>query len=157
MKDSGIQHFQVHLNANKGAVRIQSCDMNRAMNIILDRSNHPILVHCNKGKVSSFYCIGLAVATRGLLTNIQHRTGCLVATLRRLQGHDIELIREEYHKYADPKARFWDEVFFEHFDLNTVMWHARQENWIEPQQEDADGVMISPPPSPACSLGFTRA
>ncbi|CAI6338607.1 unnamed protein product [Periconia digitata] len=134
MKLAGIQHFQVHLNANKGCVRVQSCDMNRALNIVLDRSNHPVLIHCNKGK---------------------HRTGCLTATLRRLQGYDIELIREEYHTYADPKARFWDEVFFEHFDLNTVMWHARKENWILPTQ-DADDTLLSPPPSPSFSVGPTN-
>lgn len=51
MQSASIQHFQVHLNANKGGVRIQSCDMNRALNIVLDRSNHPLLIHCNKGKV----------------------------------------------------------------------------------------------------------
>jgi tyrosine-protein phosphatase SIW14 len=56
MKSTGIQHFQVHLNANKGGVRVQSCDMNRALNIVLDRSNHPILIHCNKGKVCCYMC-----------------------------------------------------------------------------------------------------
>ncbi|KAF1955481.1 hypothetical protein CC80DRAFT_85611 [Byssothecium circinans] len=134
MKTAGIQHFQVHLNANKGGVRVQSCDMNRALNIVLDRTNHPILIHCNKGK---------------------HRTGCLVATLRRIQGHDIELIREEYHTYADPKARFWDEVFFEHFDLNTVMWRSRQDEWIMPGP-DVDAAPPSPPPSPVSSLSLAR-
>ncbi|KAJ4292351.1 tyrosine-protein phosphatase siw14 [Kalmusia sp. IMI 367209] len=128
MESAGIQHFQVHINANKGAVRVQNCDINRALNIILDRSNHPILIHCNKGK---------------------HRTGCVVATLRRIQGADIEAIRDEYHTYADPKARFWDEVFFEHFDVNTVMWLARKESWVLPE---ADMVPISPPPSPVSSL-----
>lgn len=128
MSRVGIQHFQVHINANKGAVRVQSCDINRALNILLDRSNHPVLIHCNKGK---------------------HRTGCLVATLRRLQGTDIEAVRHEYHTYADPKARFWDEVFFEQFDLNTVMWHARKEKWVAPEVE---GAPLSPPPSPISSL-----
>ena len=128
MKRAGIQHFQVHINANKGAVRVQSCDINRALNIVLDRSNHPILIHCNKGK---------------------HRTGCLVASLRRLQGTDIETVRHEYHVYSDPKARFWDEVFFEQFDLHTVMWHARKEDWVAPTVE---GAPLSPPPSPVSSL-----
>ena len=128
MKQAGIQHFQVPLNANKGAVRIQSCDINRALNIVLDRTNHPLLIHCNKGK---------------------HRTGCLVASLRRIQGQNIEAVREEYHTYADPKARFWDEVFFEQFDLNTVMWHARKQNWVAPELE---GALLSPPPSPVHSL-----
>ncbi|KAF2635846.1 hypothetical protein P280DRAFT_460947 [Massarina eburnea CBS 473.64] len=134
MRGADIQHFQVHVNANKGGVRVQSCDMNRALNIVLDRTNHPILIHCNKGK---------------------HRTGCVVATLRRLQGLDIELIREEYHTYADPKARFWDEVFFEHFDLNTVMWRARQEEWIV-SSSDADAAPPSPPPSPASCSSLAR-
>ncbi|KAF1970489.1 tyrosine-protein phosphatase SIW14 [Bimuria novae-zelandiae CBS 107.79] len=128
MNKAGVQHFQVHLNANKGAVRIQSCDINRALNIVLDRTNHPILIHCNKGK---------------------HRTGCLVATLRRIQGYDSDFVRHEYHVYADPKARFWDEVFFENFDTNTVMWHARKENWIA---HEVEGVLLSPPPSPVSSM-----
>lgn len=132
MKAAGIQHFQVHINANKGAVRVQSCDINRALNIVLDRTNHPVLIHCNKGK---------------------HRTGCVVATVRRIQGLDIEAIRHEYHTYADPKARFWDEVFFEHFDVNTVMWLARKENWVLP---DVEGVPISPPPSPVPSLAVAK-
>jgi len=55
------------------------------------------------------------------------------------------MIRQEYHSYADPKARFWDEVFFEHFDINTVMWLARKENWILPNQDEKP---LSPPPSP---------
>jgi tyrosine-protein phosphatase SIW14 len=124
MKSAGIQHFQVHLNANKGAVRVQSCDMNRALNIVLDKSNHPLLIHCNKGK---------------------HRTGCLTAALRRIQGTDMDSIHNEYHAYSDPKARFWDEVFFENFDLNTVMWLARREGWVKPSSEVAPP---SPPPSP---------
>jgi tyrosine-protein phosphatase SIW14 len=132
MKSAGIQHFQVHINANKGAVRVQSCDINRALNLVLDRTNHPILIHCNKGK---------------------HRTGCVVATVRRIQGLDIEAIRHEYHTYADPKARFWDEVFFEHFDVNTVMWLARKENWVLPEIQ---GVPISPPPSPVPSLAVAK-
>ncbi|KAF2256264.1 tyrosine-protein phosphatase SIW14 [Trematosphaeria pertusa] len=132
MRSAGIQHFQVHINANKGGVRVQSCDMSRALNVVLDRSNHPILIHCNKGK---------------------HRTGCVVGLLRRIQGYDIELIREEYHTYADPKARFLDEVFFEHFDLNTVMWLARQENWALPSSELAPP---SPPPSPVSALSVAR-
>lgn len=130
-KKAGIQHFQVHINANKGEVRVQSCDINRALNILLDRSNHPVLIHCNKGK---------------------HRTGCLVATLRRLQGFNIDGVRHEYHTYADPKARFWDEMFFENFDLNTVMWLARKENWIAPDAPDVESALPSPPPSPVSTV-----
>lgn len=133
MKSAGIQHFQVHINANKGGVRVQSCDMNRALNIALDRSNHPLLIHCNKGK---------------------HRTGCLTATLRRIQGFDIETIHDEYHTYSDPKARFWDEVFFENFELNTVMWLARREGWVMPNMEVPPP---SPPPSPISLIATAKS
>ncbi|EDU46959.1 Protein tyrosine serine phosphatase [Pyrenophora tritici-repentis] len=122
MKEAGIQHFHAHIRANKGEVRVESCEMSRALRLIMDRANHPILVHCNKGK---------------------HRTGCTIACFRRVLGVDPETVREEYHTYAGPKARFLDEVFFENFDLNLVMWIARQEGWVAPQ------IDIAPPTPPA--------
>jgi tyrosine-protein phosphatase SIW14 len=128
MKESGIQHFQVHIKANKGEVRVESCEMSRALRLIMDRTNHPILIHCNKGK---------------------HRTGCTVACFRRIIGNDISSIVDDYHTYAGVKARFMDEVFFEGFDLNNVMWMARQEGWVAPE---IDMAPPSPPVSPVSSL-----
>ncbi|KAF1834991.1 hypothetical protein BDW02DRAFT_314350 [Decorospora gaudefroyi] len=124
MKEAGIQHFHVHIKANKGEVGVESCEMSRALRLIMDRTNHPILVHCNKGK---------------------HRTGCTIACFRRIIGVDADVVREEYHTYAGPKARFLDEVFFENFDLNLVMWVARQEGWVAPEIDVA-------PPTPPASL-----
>lgn len=123
MDHNGIQHFQVHIQANKGEVRVESCAMSRALRLLLDRTNHPILIHCNKGK---------------------HRTGCTVACFRRITGMDFGTVIDEYHTYAGAKARLWDEVFFENFDLNNVMWMARQEGWVAPMKEIA-------PPSPPVS------
>jgi tyrosine-protein phosphatase SIW14 len=122
MKEAGIQHFHVHVKANKGEVRVESCEMSRALRLIMDRTNHPILVHCNKGK---------------------HRTGCTIACFRRILGVDAETVREEYHNYAGAKARFLDEVFFENFDLNLVMWIARKEGWVAP------AIDVAPPTPPA--------
>ncbi|KAJ4405984.1 tyrosine-protein phosphatase siw14 [Didymella pomorum] len=140
MDEAGIQHFRVHIRANKGTVRIDSCEMQRALRLVVDRTNHPIMIHCNKGK---------------------HRTGCTVACFRRICGLDMESIREEYHTYAGKKARFLDEVFFENFDLNLVMWMARQEGWAgrkiecgsglecnHQHEEEVDAVDIAAPPSP---------
>lgn len=121
MEDAGIQHFHVHIKANKGEVRVDSCEMSRALRLIMDRSNHPILIHCNKGK---------------------HRTGCTIACFRRILGLGMDVVRDEYHTYAGVKARFLDEVFFENFDLNLVMWMARQEGWVVP------GLEIAPPTPP---------
>lgn len=123
MDKAGIQHFQVHIKANKGEVRVESCEMSRALRLILDRTNHPILIHCNKGK---------------------HRTGCTVACFRRILGMEFNAIVDEYHTYAGAKARFMDEVFFENFDLNPVMWMARQEGWVAPE-------IAAAPPSPPTS------
>jgi tyrosine-protein phosphatase SIW14 len=141
MDEAGIQHFRVHIRANKGEVRVDSCEMQRALRLLMDRTNHPIMVHCNKGK---------------------HRTGCTVACFRRICGFDMETIREEYHTYAGKKARFLDEVFFENFDLNLVMWMARQEKWAAAKIEGGSGlecedeheeavktVEIAPPSPPA--------
>lgn len=123
MEQAGIQHFQVHIQANKGEVRVESCAMSRALRFMLDRTNHPILIHCNKGK---------------------HRTGCTVACFRRITGMDFGTVIDEYHTYAGVKARLMDEVFFENFDLNNVMWMARQEGWVAPIKNMA-------PPSPPVS------
>jgi tyrosine-protein phosphatase SIW14 len=129
MKGSGIQHFQVHIRSNKdGQVRVESCEMSRALRLIMDRTNHPILIHCNKGK---------------------HRTGCTVACFKRIIGYELDDIVNDYHIYAGAKARFLDEVFFESFDLNNVMWSARQEGWVAPE---IDIPPPSPPISPAISL-----
>jgi tyrosine-protein phosphatase SIW14 len=127
MDETGIQHFQVHIKANKGEVRVESCEMSRALRLILDRTNHPILIHCNKGK---------------------HRTGCTIACLRRITGMEFGDVVDEYHTYAGAKARLMDEVFFENFDLNNVMWMARQEGWVAPEAEIA---LPTPPLSTECS------
>lgn len=121
MDEAGIQHFHCHIRANKLEVRVESAEMSNALRVIMDRSNHPILIHCNKGK---------------------HRTGCTVACFRRILGLDLDTVRDEYHTYAGVKARFLDEVFFENFDLNLVMATARQEGWVAPQ------LAVAPPSPP---------
>ncbi|KAF2796805.1 hypothetical protein K505DRAFT_156602 [Melanomma pulvis-pyrius CBS 109.77] len=114
MDENGIQHFQVPIPANKGEVKVQACQMSKALRIVLDRTNHPLLIHCNKGK---------------------HRTGCVVGIIRRIQGYESSLIWDEYHVYADDKARFLDERCMEYFDLNTILWIARRYDWIQPNAE----------------------
>jgi hypothetical protein len=82
INEHGISHFQVHIPANKGSVKINTCEMSRALEIVLDRSNHPMLIHCNKGKVS----VLLGQLPFTTLTYLQHRTGCVVGCFRRVQG-----------------------------------------------------------------------
>ncbi|OCL03342.1 hypothetical protein AOQ84DRAFT_227528 [Glonium stellatum] len=116
MAQNGIRHFQVHIPANKGTVCVPQCQMTEALGILMDRSNHPLLIHCNKGK---------------------HRTGCVVGCFRKCQGELLESIFLEYHTYADPKARILDECMIELFDERTVLWQARLHKWRLQQSPDS--------------------
>ncbi|ORY12227.1 tyrosine-protein phosphatase-like protein SIW14 [Clohesyomyces aquaticus] len=132
MKENGIQHFQVHIPANKGEISIPTCQMTKALGVVLDRSNHPILIHCNKGK---------------------HRTGCVVGCIQTniFAGEELHNVFDEYHTYADPKARILDECFMEIFDGRTVLWMARRYNWIPLPAPESNA-----PTSPVPTLGVVR-
>ncbi|PGH16463.1 hypothetical protein AJ79_01794 [Helicocarpus griseus UAMH5409] len=65
------------------------------LKIVLDPNNHPLLIHCNKGK---------------------HRTGCIVACFRIIQGWSLMAALQEYQKYSTPKSRVLDRIFIEGFD-----------------------------------------
>lgn len=53
IKQAGIQHFHVGMPGNKEPfVKIPAERILTALRIVLNRENHPILIHCNKGKVS---------------------------------------------------------------------------------------------------------
>ncbi|KAJ3330560.1 hypothetical protein HDU93_000332 [Gonapodya sp. JEL0774] len=64
-----------------------------------DKRNHPILIHCNKGK---------------------HRTGCLIGCLRKLQGWSLTSSFAEYRRFSQPKERAMDQQFIEVFDTGKV-------------------------------------
>lgn len=68
-----------------------------ALRYVVDPRNHPLLVHCNKGK---------------------HRTGCVIGCHRRLEGWAVTSILEEYRRHSAPKNRFMDEQFVE-------LWNPR--------------------------------
>lgn len=54
LTENGIQHFSVGIEPNKNPfVTISQCNMSAALSIVLNRANHPLLIHCNKGKVSA--------------------------------------------------------------------------------------------------------
>ena len=55
-----------------------------------------------------------------LLTSIQHRTGCIIACLRKVQSCSTAFALEEYNDYAFPKARPDDVRFIESFDPSPV-------------------------------------
>lgn len=112
IRDNRIQHFQIGIEPNKDpAVTITSCSMAAALRVVLTKANYPILIHCNKGK---------------------HRTGCVVACLRKILGWNLEDILNEYREYSGKKARKLDERYIELFEERAMRWLARQENYLPP-------------------------
>jgi tyrosine-protein phosphatase SIW14 len=94
--------------------------------------NHPILIHCKRGKV---YKIGLQIyllnshwffipSNLFIYSNddffsfsMQHRTGCLVGCFRKLQNWCLSSVFEEYQRFAGVKSRTTDLTFIEMFDV----------------------------------------
>jgi tyrosine-protein phosphatase SIW14 len=60
---------------------------------------------------------------------------------------ESEEIFQEYHDYADLKARILDEAFIEQFNENTVLWMARKYGWIASTTDMT-------PPSPVSATSF---
>lgn len=77
--------------------------MKAILSVILDRQNHPLLIHCNHGK---------------------HRTGCVVGVVRKLSGWDIESVVDEYRSYAQPKIREVDVAYLEAFQISSLSREA---------------------------------
>ena len=53
LRENGIKHHQVHIPGNKDTADISAEHIAAALTVVLDRENLPILIHCNKGKVSA--------------------------------------------------------------------------------------------------------
>ncbi|KAJ2493695.1 tyrosine-protein phosphatase siw14 [Coemansia sp. RSA 2050] len=101
LSNNGIRLFQFGVAGNKEPFAdIPEDVMCEALVTLMDRRNHPILIHCNKGK---------------------HRTGCLVGCLRKLQEWSNTSIFDEYRRYSAPKSRPMDQQFIELFDVRPVL------------------------------------
>eukprot|EP00614_Pseudopedinella_elastica_P003870 CAMPEP_0172610504 /NCGR_PEP_ID=MMETSP1068-20121228/30308_1 /TAXON_ID=35684 /ORGANISM="Pseudopedinella elastica, Strain CCMP716" /LENGTH=227 /DNA_ID=CAMNT_0013414237 /DNA_START=184 /DNA_END=867 /DNA_ORIENTATION=- len=99
-KQNGVKLFQFGLEGNKEPFRSMPLDKAcEALRALMDPRNHPILVHCNEGK---------------------HRTGCVVAMLRRCRGWALSSTLDEYILYAQSKARIIDQRFIELFDPASI-------------------------------------
>ncbi|PWN27857.1 hypothetical protein BDZ90DRAFT_232237 [Jaminaea rosea] len=106
LDSEGITFFQFGIPGNKEPfVQIPDDKIAAALCTMLDRRNHPMLVHCNKGK---------------------HRTGCLIGCLRKLQGWSLTTIFDEYRRFSAPKSRSMDQEFVELFDTGRV-WRLMEE------------------------------
>jgi protein-tyrosine phosphatase len=100
MRTEGITHYQIQILANKDPdVYTGDEVVNKVIKLILDPTNHPMLVHCNKGK---------------------HRTGCITACFRKVTGWSLDTCLAEYEKYSKPKSRELDKVFIARFDASVL-------------------------------------
>ncbi|XP_052178460.1 probable tyrosine-protein phosphatase DSP4 isoform X2 [Diospyros lotus] len=99
VKSNGIQLFQFGIDGCKEPfVNIPDDTIREALKVVLDEKNHPLLIHCKRGK---------------------HRTGCLVGCLRKLQRWCLSSVFDEYQRFAAAKARVSDQRFIELFDVSS--------------------------------------
>lgn len=110
LKENDIKFFQVGMSGNKEPfVYVSHETITKALEIALNPENHPILIHCNRGK---------------------HRTGCLVGCIRRLQDWCLTMIFDEYRKFAEPKTRPLDQQLIELYDDSTIYERATEKSWL---------------------------
>lgn len=101
----GVQHKVVSILANKeGKVSTTTESICEALAFILNPVNQPVYVHCNQGR---------------------HRTGCVIACLRRVQQWPLEEVLAEYHAYASPKARAADIEFITSFNPESLVTYDK--------------------------------
>ncbi|KAJ8461733.1 hypothetical protein OPV22_034659 [Ensete ventricosum] len=104
LRANGIRLFQFGIDGCKEPfVNIPEDTIHEALKAVLDIRNHPIVIHCKRGK---------------------HRTGCLVGCLRKLQRWCLASIFDEYQRFAAAKARVSDQMFMERFDISGLE-HSR--------------------------------
>ncbi|EAQ86795.1 hypothetical protein CHGG_08048 [Chaetomium globosum CBS 148.51] len=96
---NGIQHAIFDMKGTKKE-SIPVATMESILRVVLDRRNHPLLIHCNHGK---------------------HRTGCVIGVIRKLSGWNLSSIVNEYKAYAEPKIRECDIEYITGFEpINTL-------------------------------------
>ncbi|XP_008803518.1 probable tyrosine-protein phosphatase DSP4 [Phoenix dactylifera] len=100
LRSHGIKLFQFGIDGCKEPfVNIPEDTIREALKVVLDVRNHPLLIHCKRGK---------------------HRTGCVVGCLRKLQRWCLSSIFDEYQRFAAAKARVSDQRFMELFDISSL-------------------------------------
>ncbi|KAL6449887.1 OCA1 putative tyrosine-protein phosphatase OCA1 [Candida maltosa Xu316] len=96
--------FNDHNTANGATATSTTTIINptikKALEIIVDKSNYPILICCGMGR---------------------HRTGTVIGCLRRLQNWNLNSVSEEYRRFTGARGgRILVELLIENFDINSV-------------------------------------
>ncbi|CAA3002241.1 probable tyrosine- phosphatase At1g05000 [Olea europaea subsp. europaea] len=99
LQSNKVKLFQFGIDGTKEPSAIPRSTITEALKVLIDVRNHPILIHCRRGK---------------------HRTGCLVGCLRKLQNWCLSSILEEYKNFAGIKLRETDLRFLETYDISCL-------------------------------------
>lgn len=110
ISSNGISHHHIPILANKDENKYtEAATVNKIMELLLDRENYPILIHCNKGK---------------------HRTGCMTACFRKITGWTDEACISEYVHYSTPKERTLDKAFIRRYDAEVLKGVALERKMV---------------------------
>lgn len=106
IREFGLEHKVIPIAANKdGQVKTTIDSLCEAISFLLDPRHHPVWIHCNQGR---------------------HRTGCVVACLRKVQDWPLHDVLAEYDAYAAPKARPADIQLITDFHPEALLTYAEQ-------------------------------
>ncbi|KAL8135800.1 hypothetical protein AgCh_010421 [Apium graveolens] len=126
LRSNGIRLFQFGVDGSKEPfVNIPEETIREALKVVIDIRNHPLLIHCKRGK---------------------HRTGCVVGCLRKLQKWCLTSIFDEYQCFAAAKARVSDQRFMELFDILTFKHIPKEFSCLKRMNFSCEGTVISFPP-----------
>lgn len=107
---NGIIHHHIPILANKDPEKYTEAEVvHQVLGLMLDPSNYPMLIHCNKGK---------------------HRTGCMTACFRKVCGWTDEAALGEYVRYSTPKDRELDKAFIKRFDPTPLKSTALERGYV---------------------------
>ncbi|RLV87926.1 putative tyrosine-protein phosphatase OCA1 [Meyerozyma sp. JA9] len=91
----------------------------KALELICDRNNYPMLVCCGMGR---------------------HRTGTVIGCLRRLQGWNLASVSEEYRRFTGARGgRILVELLIEGFDISTVeIDREKVPQWLREREREGE-------------------
>jgi tyrosine-protein phosphatase SIW14 len=110
LRKNDIRHHVFDMTGTKKAT-IPPELMKNILQLVLDQRNYPLLIHCNHGR---------------------HRTGCVVAAVRKFSGWDDTPIIDEYKAYAEPKVRDCDLDYISAFNVREMsnLWAKEDITWF---------------------------
>jgi tyrosine-protein phosphatase SIW14 len=110
-QNNGITIKQYSLEGNKEPfIAYPEESIAKVIVDILDKRNHPVLIHCTRGKF---------------------RTGVIVGCLRKMQFWSLTAIFDEFRRYGGPEIRMLDQQYIECFDPNNVVYSEEYKpSWI---------------------------